>query len=257
MQNSSAKTMEDENKALASKLHKLQQQKKQTLKTTAKPKLQPFSKRAFIPSMTEYVNIVPNDHVAVAQQFNQKIEEMKRQKDEAELAQCTFKPQINKSTAKFIDKQNYIPVHERVYEPQQSQVMEMEEDEEYEEYERNKPGRKADPYFYERQIQWKKEQQDKITRKKINEEMMSQRELTGVPKINKRLTESATEDFVERMEHHKLKSEFKKKQLEERVYNYSFKPKVNPNSNAQPMYNKPKKYAHQNLSMNYTYKEGN
>lgn len=261
MQKSTVRSIEDENKALASKLQKLQQQKSQVIKSTTKPKLQPFSRKAFIPSMTEYTNISPNDFNTVLQQHNQKLDELKKQKDEAELAQCTFKPQINKSTAKYIDMQNYIPVHERVYESQS--MMDMTRPDEYideEDIERKeRTSRKIDPNFYEKQIEWKKQQMEKLTRKKLNEELNSTKELTGMPKINKKgfEIEGSREDFVERMEHHKQKTEFKKKQLEERIYNYSFKPRVNPNPNTQPLYNKPKKYTYQNLSSNYTFKEGN
>lgn len=259
MNKKNTSSVKKDNKALMKKLSALQKVKEQTLKSFSKPQLQPFSRKAFTTSIKDYGDIHHNDYNTVIAEHTKKIEELKQKKEELEMNQCTFRPRINRNTNKYINSTNYIPIHERTH-TSCSFIEDMNDEESINSIDNEKPDKvrkKIDPHFYEKQIYWEKQKIEKLKRKKMEGEINNQKEITNTPKLNntKYISKNIANGFIERMESEKQKTECKKKQLEEKINDYSFQPRLNPNVNTRSRFMNPKKYAYQSLKNNYTYFE--
>ena len=96
------------------------------------------------------------------------------------MAECTFKPKINKNTTKYINPNSYVPVHERPV-LSNSMIEERYNDDSYEDVnytQEIKVSKPLDPNFYEKQILWKKQKSEKLQKRKLEEEMRSTREVS-------------------------------------------------------------------------------
>lgn len=255
----SADSLENENKLLASKIEALEQQKRKTIKMTAKPKLKPFGKKVFTPQVVDYGSVRPRDYTTVMNEHTAKIEDLRKQREAEEMGKCTFKPRINRNTEKYIDKTGYIPVHERKVESR-NQSLVQEDSQAFESFddsiepEKQKVARRMDPNFYEKQIQWNKRKAEKLQRQKERMESLeyaaTHKEVKSDRKEDK--GRGTKGDFIERMEHYKQKSTIKQKQLEEKVHNYTFKPKLNPTDHVQSRVMRPKTSLYQWPNSNFT-----
>lgn len=236
------KSIEDENKALQDKLKKLSQQEK-VLKKDIKSKLKPYGYKNLQKGETNFDNVQSQiDYDLIMQKKKKKEEELKTQKEKIELEGCTFKPEVNGRSIDYVRSQNYVPLHQRkLPEKKELAPSKPREEEEYEkiqeEIQKSKPKRKLDPEFFERQVEWDKQKNNKTNKERLNKALNEYNTKTTPKLTKKHIQESVeqNEDFLKRVGDNLEKSKIKKKQLEEKYNAYSFKPNINKNNQAQSL----------------------
>ena len=234
------KSIEEENRILQEKLSKLTKQEK-ILKRDAKAKIKPFGFKDLQKSDTNFDNVQSQiDFDLIMQKKKKKEEELKSKKEKIDLEGCTFKPTVNEKSTDYVKSQNYIPLHQRKL-PEKKEIAprKLKEEEEYEkiqeEIQKNKPKRKLDPEFFERQLEWDKQKNNKTNKERLNK-ALNEYNVKAIPKLTKKGTqesEEKNEDFLKRVEDNLQKSKVKKKMLESQYNSYTFKPNINKNVQAQ------------------------
>lgn len=236
------KSIEDENRALQDKLKMLSQQEK-NLKKDVKSKLQPYGYKDLQKSENNFDNVQSQiDYDLIMQKKKRKDEDLKHQKERMELEGCTFKPEVNNKSAVYVKSKQYVPPNQRKL-PEKKEVAptkhkdEIEFDRIQEELAKNKTKRKLDPEFFERQVEWDKQKNNKTNKERLNK-ALSEYNSKAAPKLTKKRTQESVEkneDFLRRVGDNLEKSKLKKKQLEEKYNSYSFKPNLNKNNQAQSL----------------------
>lgn len=170
------------------------------------------------------------NQASMTARFNSKIEKQQTEKAEREVAECTFKPEINqkskvmsqafpKDNHRAERKVNAVSLDVQIEQsPDQTQKI-------------NRPFNKE---FYNEKMEWKTERQNK----RIKDELM----ISGVqtiranafPKTNKQVNQIVGQkhgDFETRLVQKMVESKIMKEKLEEAIYNHTFKPKLNKGDN--------------------------
>merc|ERR1719322_879762 len=128
-----------------------------------------------------------------------------KRKEELEMKECSFQPMINQKSYQITQSTVHVPIHERpLPEKKYESNREMLETERIEEEkELAKSSRKADPAFYERQLNWLKKNEEKNQNQRLQKQLSKHSEIRPHPKINKEVSERMVGngvDFIERMQ---------------------------------------------------------
>ena len=234
------KSIEDENRLLQEKLSKLTAQEK-ILQKEKKPKLKPFSYKDLHKSTTSLNDVQSQlDFSLIMDKKKRKVEELKLQKEQLELKNCTFKPELNTKSQIFIKSQNYIPVHQRkLPEKKETAPRKLKEEEEFDriqaDIQKNKIKRKLDPEFFAKQLEWDKQKNTKADKERLNK-ALNEYSVQLLIKLSKKKDNEADEksgEFLKRVENYMEKSKIKKKELDEKYNGHSFKPNINKNNQVQ------------------------
>ena len=224
-------TISRENKSLERRLQELDKRKKQVMRNKEKIISHPVSYKEFLPRDKVYENVQSNldyDHVKEINKV--KIEQMARIKEKMEMQECSFKPKLNPKSEIYVKNSNYVPIDRRKPRNKTAEKIKSEEDI-IEPLPNNKgPKRRIDEGFYEKQLQWQKNKTEKVQRKIVDKTINKSTEQKEIPKSNKKINEKIVSDkgpFSDRLALYKEKSEKLKKNLENKFYDYSFKPTIN------------------------------
>lgn len=212
----------------------LNETKKMTLKVVAPTSFRKISTKGLSEShVSSNINL---DMIMEQKKFKEKLNEQK--KAEMELKDCTFKPKINKVSESLIQSSQYIPVYERPLpekKPDPKPAEEEESEAESESHEDNKVKKKMDPDFYNRQLEWKQQMEEKKINERLAKQLDEYQSTKPIPKVNKAKNEKLLSDqpkFIDRVKQDMEKSKALKEQLDQKYNNNSFKPKINKNVQA-------------------------
>lgn len=234
MESAKKRAMEEENNNLAMKLEELKGQKKHAIKVTKKGgKIQPFQENSFHLKSSEFnmtQSALNYDMISVYHQ--RRAERLEGTKRELELEGCTFKPSLSKLTEDIYKDKEISPIYERNQRKEKPARKDPDEVqfEQMKELFMKKYGRKGDPEFYSKKIEWERVKKNKRNQKKLENAIDIYSTGPRIPKVNKKVNKKLVKDnspFLDRVEKQKSKVTEKKKKIEEKMYSYSFKPKLN------------------------------
>lgn len=221
-----------ENRDLEQRLQRMAHQKEQALKLTGKALTKPVTPKDFLIRDKSYDNVQSNlDYEHTKESTKIKREQIVKLKEEMELKECSFKPVINVNSVNILHNGHYVPITERKQRERTADVSKVEDEAHNRSVSLNdRTKKKLDKDFYEKQLQWQKNKVDKAQKKMIDMTIQKNTEPNGLPKVNKKANEKIVNEkgiFMERLNDYKEKSDNKKKDLDAKYYDYSFKPKIN------------------------------
>ena len=237
--------LEDENRTLAMKLELVKDRQQASMKGKTNAKIMPINRKVFNKTRQDFTDLASSvDFKRTQERRKNRIEELRRQKDEDEMLECTFRPKIQENSKAWCQKNNVKPIHQREIGKKRIVV----EDKEQKEYEqmmaaiRQRHGGKFNPEFVTRQEEYTKKRQNKIANRQVQEARPFKRD-NLIPKTNKKLNRKLVTregDIVEEWSNTIKQREKKKRQLDKKYYNYTFKPKLNkPRTHSTSYTNKP------------------
>jgi hypothetical protein len=167
------------------------------------------------------------DYNLIMTHKEKKEEEMKKQKEDFEMADCTFRPKI-------LDKSNQmVKDHVVVY---KRELPKKKEDPVEEIPEKLKTNAKLNPLFYEQKLEWKNKKYE-ITQKKRVDKTLEEIKTLKDPETNKKINEKIVKrdkDFLKRVQNDLATKTEKQNELEKMYYTLPFKPKINTNIDVEP-----------------------
>ena len=228
--------LEDENRTLAMKLELLNDRKQNAMKGKVDAKIMPINRKVFNKTRQDFTDLSSSvDFKKTQEKRKNKIETLKRKKEEDEMLECTFKPRILENSKAWCVKQGVKPIYER--ETGKKRV--IVEDKEQIEYEqmmetiRQRHGGKFNPDFIRRQEDYTKKKNVKVTKKQVQDARQFKRDKL-IPKTNRKVNRRLDKregDFLDRVEYQKEKKDKKMTKLDRKYYKHSFKPKLNKPKN--------------------------
>ena len=173
----------------------------------------------------------------------------KLQKEYERLMQaCSFKPKINTKTNTIISSGLYVPPADRplpLKKPHTTLPTESSLDDRQPKSSSqagNSPSnfgnqntsrsRKIDEDFYQKQVQWKREGEEKRIQERLDNQLKHHQQIKAMPKVNKKRNEELVKrpkDFMTRVELNLHQSKEKKQKLDEKYNSFSFRPATNKN----------------------------
>ena len=231
------KELIDANESLKQKLERITKQKQEMNKTLQKAKPKLTGTKAFNTTTGQYSNIKSKLNAETAA-LNMKTqgEINKLKKEELEMRGCSFAPALNTKSLEISQSQVYVPIYERPIPEKRVEVQSNKELDYMNELlaiEEKKPKKKADPDFYQRQLDWQKRNEEKQQNERLQKQLSEHSEVLKGPKINKdasQRTVGENMDFMERLRLQEEKSKYKRQVLDQKYYDCSFKPKINAKS---------------------------
>lgn len=173
----------------------------------------------------------------------------KLQKEYERMMQaCSFKPKINAKTNTIISSGLYVPPADRplpLKKPHTTLPTESSLDDRQPKSSSqagNSPSnfgnqntsrsRKIDEDFYQKQMQWKREGEEKRIQERLDNQLKHHQQIKAMPKVNKNRNDELVKrpkDFMTRVELNLHQSKEKKRKLDEKYNSFSFRPATNKN----------------------------
>ena len=235
--------MAEENNTLESKLAMLVDRKKHAVKVTRSGgKIMPFQENSFHTKSNEFSmtqSALNYDMLSVYHQ--RRAERLEGTKRELELEGCTFKPTLSKLTEDIYKDKDVSPIYERNQRKDKPAYVDPDEVqfEKMKELFVKKYGRKGDPEFYNKKVEWERVKKNKRNQKKLENAIDIYSTGPRIPKVNTKVNKKLVKDtspFLNRVEAQKSKVQEKKKKIEQKMYNYPYKPKLNDKKQAPMIY---------------------
>lgn len=233
------RSMEEENLALQKRLERLnmaeglikKKKKKKNVKITTIRSLQPHTKNEF-DDVSSKINPDLIDYKKKQKEIKQR-----KEKKAMEMKNCTFKPNVNENSKKYVNSGHYVPIHKRKL-PEKKETR-PKVDKEVEEFERiqaelkkNKPKGKVNiNEFYKKQVDWDKQKKNKQNRKRLDK-ALKEHTAKRTPNVNKKKNDALVANkgtFLKRVGNNMEKSKKTREKLEQKYNTNSFKPKINRN----------------------------
>lgn len=189
------------------------------------------------PPTKKYANVKSKiDPNSITAQIKTQEEFKKLRREEQELKECSFRPEINSKSATIVQSNVYIPIHERPV-PDRTPAQSSRElvESEVPEPEPPRVKRKADPEFYKKQLEWQKKLEEKQQNERLQKQLSEHSEMYNAPRVNKESNErmgGETVDFMERLRIQEERARQRRMELEEKYNECTFKPKINAKSQA-------------------------
>lgn len=239
---STEKNMMDENALLRDRLKNMGSKRSRQYSGTS-GHARPLKKTKFTPRAKRYNGVNSKmDYDAMKEHLQLKQEQMAKLKDELEMRECTFKPEVCMKSLQMTQKGKNLPPIEGRGVPDRYNRSLVEErktlrDQELGDVELNtmklpnNTGRKAKRDFYDEKVKWKQAAEEKRQQRKLENLDRESKTIVGQPKINdysknKIVAQDRidTDSFLNRVPKYMAKREEKKRNLDAKYYNYSYKP---------------------------------
>jgi hypothetical protein len=249
--------LEDENRLLAERLEKLTKLSKKIIRPKKDFYLDPVRKKDITKEKDNYDGVESKmDYEKLKYHGINKQRKLKQRKKEKEMANCTFKPKLNKRSKKMVRNVNYVRPHDkellrkkekesRQEEDNQNEgttfndimkQLDIEEDESVEMKQNKKTPKKKikkiNEDFYNKQLKWLNRKQQIAEKQRLENAMKEYSEVKNVPKTNKKKNQKLLKNrkkLVDRIGDETLKSKMKKEKLQKKYNKATFKPKINRN----------------------------
>lgn len=227
------KELIDANAALKQKLDAMSKQKQQlnSVVRASKPVLPGQAKAV----TRQYANVrskIDPDNITVQLKTQEELKKLRR--EEFELKDCSFRPNINVKSAEIVQSNVYIPIYERPA-PERKPAESTRDLVESEVFEPEIPKvrKKADPEFYKRQLEWQRKMEEKQQNERLQKQLSEHSELYQAPRTNKETNErlgGEPVDFMERLRIQEERAKQRRLVLESKYNDCTFRPKINAKS---------------------------
>ena len=236
------KNMMDENALLQARLKGMTKKRSRQYSGTH-GHAKPLKKTKFTPRDKKYRGVnTKMDYDALKEQMFLKREQMSKLRDELEMRECTFKPEVCMKSLEMTQKgKNLPPIETRGCPDRYNRTLIDERktlrDQELGEQELstmklpNNAGKKAKKEFYQEKLNWKKQAEEKRQQRKLENIEKETKSFIGQPKINDYSKNKIVpadkldhDKFLNRVSKDLGKREEHKRQLDSKYYNYSYKP---------------------------------
>ena len=231
-----------ENAELRKKYAQLLEQEKQIKRLTNKKKIKPYQYRNLHKRPDEFKEVSSKiDHDLLVAERKKRWEEAADIRTKKETEGCTFAPELNENS-KSMKNQGYVPIYQKELPGKKDLAPpptpeEKEFDAIQEELKKKRPqGLKVNAEeFYKKQTEWEKEKQNKTNKIRLDK-ALKEYNIKRKPKVNRKKNEKIlkkNEDFFKRMEKHQDNIKRKREDMNNRLYTFTFKPKLNENNNVE------------------------
>ena len=233
IEQSPIKEISKNSSSLKKRISDLEKQTNEQLKIQRKVGYVANTPVQFIQKNTKLNTVSPLfNQASTTARFNSKIEKQQIEKAEQEVAECTFKPEINQKSkvmSQAFPKHNH-RAERKVNAVSLDIILQQSPDQ------TQKINRTFNKEFYNEKMEWKKERQNK----RIKDELM----ISGVqtiranafPKTNKQANQIVGQkhgDFETRLVQKMAESKIIKEKLDGAIYNHTFKPNLNKGESVQ------------------------
>lgn len=221
----------NENSELTSRLEELAKLQRSTLQAK-KPAFDTLAPKRFRPQTARTEASSQLDFELIKQKLQQKAVILEKERERLQLDACTFKPQLNDHTVTIMQDQAYVPVYARPMPGKRVEAAPPAE-ELAPTSEAPKTGRRFDPHFYDKTLEWKHQKEGRKHQEWLERDALEfQKTSKGSVDVNRRRQLGAREeDFMERVRGDLNRSKDLKQRLDHKYNTYAFKPKVNRTKN--------------------------
>ena len=260
-------TLEDENRALQERLERLKNLSKKVVKPKRDFYLDPVKTKDIVKVKDRYQEVSSKLDYEMIKDYNQnKQRKLKKKKVKKEMAECTFKPKLNRTSKYLMKNMNYVAPHQKKLPRKVETKKTAPDDEDFEgeattfdeimqQFDRNegagdeitprgkkskrgkkKSGRKINPDFYEKQLKWLNKKNQTAEKQRLEKAMREYDEVKKVPKTNRKKNQKLLgnrKHFMDRVDDETMKMELKKEQLKEKYHKEDFVPRINRNYNVE------------------------
>jgi hypothetical protein len=230
-----------ENAILMAQLKEMKSKRGKNYSST-KGRVNPLLKARFKPRAQKWKKTNSRlDYETAKEKAQYRKEYYSQLKEELELKNCTFKPNVDLKSMTLTQKNPMVPIDQRgvpdkymrslIEEKMKMRTMELQENELQTMKLPNNKGKKIKKDFYNEKVEWKKKAKERALQKRKEKEEAEKNTFIGKPKIldySKNKIVSADkldgDEFLARVPKYLNKTLELRKKLDSKYYNYSYKP---------------------------------